>query len=279
MALPSDAAGGSESAEFDFDYDFDDTKSEEGNSTEQPESPSKWLMAVLSMTRKCSERLEMLRSGAPHLDEFWNIANKTFQTEDEAFCFYNSYARDKGFTIRREKVRRAKHSGALLFRRFVCGREGERQAKFLNTDSISRRPRALTRCHCPTLLDIRLDRSSGLWYVGNFIDDHNHCLAMPDEAPFLWSQRKMKDFQKTEIMSMEAVGIRKHVIMDVLQCRYGGYDKVGIVRKDIYNYSSRYKRSRIAGDDASTVLGMMQREGRSLIQIFILIINLMSEDV
>ena len=60
-----------------------------------------------------------------------------------------------------------------------------------------------------------------------------------DEVPFLWSHRKMKDFQKTEIMAMEAVGIRKHVIINVLQCRYGGYGEVGIIRKDAYNFSSR----------------------------------------
>ena len=81
---------------------------------------------------------------------------------------------------------------------------------------------------------------------------------MQNEVPFLWSHRKMKDFQKTEIMAMEGVGIRKHVIMDVLQCRYGGYGKVGIIRKDAYNFSSRYKRSRIADGDAMAVLGLMQ---------------------
>ena len=70
------------------------------------------------------------------------------------------------------------------------------------------------------------------------MDEHNHHLATEDEVPFLRSYRKLKDFQKTEIMAMEAVGIRKHVIMDVLQCRYGGYSEVGIVRKDAYNFSS-----------------------------------------
>ena len=89
------------------------------------------------------------------------------------------------------------------------------------------------------------------------MDEHNHRLAMPDEVPFLWSHRKIKDFHRNEIMSMEAAGIRKHVIRDVLQCRYGGYDKVGIVTKDIYNYCSKNKRSRIAEGDARTVLGLL----------------------
>jgi hypothetical protein len=64
-------------------------------------------------------------------------------------------------------------------------------------------------------------------------------------------------------MSIKAARIRKHVIRDVLQCRYGGYDKVGIVNKDIYNYCSKNKRSRIVEGDARTVLGLMLKRKNS----------------
>ena len=192
------------------------------------------------------------------LDEYWDIVKKAFSSEMEAYIFYNKYARDKGFSVRKQKVRRAQRSGALLFRRFLCSREGQRDAKWLDKEVCSRRPRALTRCDCQAKLEIKLDRSRGVWYVQNFVDEHNHRLATQDEVPFLWSHRKMKDFQKTEIMAMEGVGIRKHVIMDVLEYRYGGYGEVGIIRKDAYNFSSRYKRSRIADGDAMAVLGLMQ---------------------
>jgi len=191
------------------------------------------------------------------LDEYWDIVKKTFATEGEAYIFYK-YARDKGFSVRKQKVRRAEHSGQLLFWRFLCSREGERETKWLEKEDLSRRPRALTRCVCQAKLDIRLDQTRGVWYVSNFVDEHNHRLATKDVVPFLWSHRKLKDFHKTEIMAMEAVGIRKHVIMDVLQCRYGGYSEVGVVRKDAYNFSSRYKRARIAQGDAMTVLGLME---------------------
>jgi hypothetical protein len=52
---------------------------------------------------------------------------------------------------------------------------------------------------------------------------------MLDEVPFPWYHRKIKDFCRYKIMSTEAARIRKYVIRDVLQCRYRGYDKVGIV--------------------------------------------------
>ncbi|XP_066399094.1 uncharacterized protein [Miscanthus floridulus] len=45
--------------------------------------------------------------------------------------------------------------------------------------------------------------------------------------------------------------------------RYGGYDKVGIVTKDIYNYCSKNKRSRIAEGDARTILVLMLKRKNS----------------
>ena len=88
------------------------------------------------------------------LDEYWDIVKKTFATEGEAYIFYNKYARDKGFSVGKQKVRRAKHSRQLLFRRFLCSREGERETKWLEKEDLSRRPRALTRCVCQAKLDI-----------------------------------------------------------------------------------------------------------------------------
>jgi zinc finger SWIM domain-containing protein 3 len=197
------------------------------------------------------------------------IVRRRFATEKDAYIFYNKYAREKGFSVRKQKVRRAKRSGELLFRRFLCSKEGQRLPKWLNKKPCKRRPRALTRCGCLARLEVKLDRSQGLWYVHRFIDRHNHRLATQDEAPFLWSHRKLKDFQRTEIMSMETAGIRKNVIMEVLKCRYGGYTEVGIIRKDAYNLSSRYKRSRIANGDAMTVLGLMESRQKADPEFFL----------
>ena len=47
------------------------------------------------------------------LDEYWDIVKKTFATKREAYRFNNKYTRDKGFSVRKQKVRHAKHSGAM----------------------------------------------------------------------------------------------------------------------------------------------------------------------
>lgn len=193
------------------------------------------------------------------LDEYWNIVQMNFQTEDECYNFYNSYAKRKGFSVRKDIVRREKRVGAIEYRRFVCSKEGIRDPSLVKPEDRVRRERALTRMECPASLSIKLDKKRGIWFVDNFIDDHNHPLTSHDETPFLRSHRKIKDFQKSEIHSLESIGIRKNVIMKVMKCKYGGYDKVGFVKKDLYNYSSRYKRSRILEGDASATLELMKK--------------------
>ncbi|KAL6885488.1 hypothetical protein ACP4OV_010267 [Aristida adscensionis] len=192
------------------------------------------------------------------LQEFWKIVQMTFGSEDECYNFYNKYARDKGFSIRKDIVRRERKVGDVFFRRYVCSKEGCRDAELSDIKNRKYRERAKTRCDCPAELSVRFDKARELWFVDNFVDDHNHQLTSSGETPFLRSQRKMKEHLKSEIKQMESMGIRKHVIMDILECKYGGYDKVGIIRKDLYNFCSRYKRSRIVDGDANAALQIMQ---------------------
>jgi zinc finger SWIM domain-containing protein 3 len=64
----------------------------------------------------------------------------TFASEEAAFMFYNKYAKDHGFSIRREKVKREKGpSGKIRYRRFRCSRAGKRESKYLTMDGRSRR--------------------------------------------------------------------------------------------------------------------------------------------
>jgi zinc finger SWIM domain-containing protein 3 len=192
------------------------------------------------------------------VDRQWNVMDMSFVSEEAAFDFYNKYARDRGFSIRKDNVKRGKGiSGIIRLRRFLCSRAGKRQDKFFNLEGRVRRERPESRCKCKAYMEVKLDRSRGLWVVGRFDDNHNHILAAPDEVPFLRSQRKIKDFQKSQILSMGAIGIRKYIIMRDFISKYGSFDKVGFVSKDVYNFCSREKRKLIEKGDARTALRIM----------------------
>ena len=164
-------------------------------------------------------------------DMFMQIMDMTFMTHDIAYDFYNSYARVNGFSIRKNKVRYSKtKSHEMHYRQFVCSREGKRDSKLLTEEGNNHRFRAETHRFCEAHLTIKLDQKRGVWYVASFEDKHSHMLAGPDEVPFLWSHRKIKEFQKHEIMSMGATGIRIHDMMDSLISKHVWYGGVGFTR-------------------------------------------------
>jgi hypothetical protein len=127
------------------------------------------------------------------LQTHWKVMTMTFGSQWEAYTFYNKHTRERGFSIRKEKVKRGKGlSGTIRFRRYVCSRAGKRQSKFLNPEGRTRRLRPETRCECGAQLVVKLNRAREVWYVAAFVDDHNHVLARPDEVAFLRSHRRVE---------------------------------------------------------------------------------------
>jgi hypothetical protein len=43
-------------------------------------------------------------------------------------------------------------------------------------------PWSLTRCGCCAHMDIQLSKQNRIWYVKNYVDLHNHDLAMPEHV-------------------------------------------------------------------------------------------------
>lgn len=191
-------------------------------------------------------------------EKYWKIMEMTFVSEAAAYVFYNSYARYHGFSIRKNRYKNSKAgSQEICKRQFVCSREGKRRSKYLPLEGRKYRPRAESRCGCKAELTVKLNKSRGVWIVQKFDDNHNHLLARADEVPFLWSHRRIKDFQRAEILAMAASGIRKHMIMTSFISKYGQYSHVGFTRKDLYNMCSREKRKLLSSGDAATAIGIM----------------------
>ena len=181
------------------------------------------------------------------LDRHWEVMAKTFRTEGEASTFYNKYARERGFSIRRDLLKRAKGPARTIrLRRYLCSRAGKRQAKLCTMEGRTRRLRPESRCCCEAHLTVKLDRKRELWYVSSFMDDHSHVLARQDEVPFLRSHNQIKAFERAEILAMAGAGIRKHIIFDNFVSRYGSYAKSGFQRTKLYNMCYREKNE-IAG--------------------------------
>ncbi|XP_071677044.1 protein FAR1-RELATED SEQUENCE 5-like [Lolium perenne] len=150
-----------------------------------------------------------------------------FVSEEAAYYFYNKYAKEHGFSIRREKKK-------------------ER----------------LDELGTPTIR-VSYNRKKGVWTVLRFDENHNHKPATADQIAFMRSHRKIKAHQKSRIMSFGSLfGMRLFNIMRTFISDNGKYSRVGFVRKDLYNMSCREKRKMLAKGDANTTIGIMEKRKR-----------------
>ncbi|XP_040256707.1 protein FAR1-RELATED SEQUENCE 5-like [Aegilops tauschii subsp. strangulata] len=227
-----------------YDY-YGESDAETGlndESLDAPDSGESQSSVIMSEVTQDdgAKNVQDIASADDKRDMFMQIMEMTFTSHDAAYDFYNSYARDNGFSIRKNKVR-----------------QGKRDSKLLTEEGHSRRLGAETRCFCETHLTVKLDQKRGVWYVESFDDKHSHMLAGPDEVPFLWSHRKNKEYQKHEIISMGAAGIRIHDMMDCFISKHVWYGGVGFTRREIYNLCAKEKRKLVSKGDAATAICIM----------------------
>nr|XP_051202658.1 protein FAR1-RELATED SEQUENCE 5-like [Lolium perenne] len=118
-------------------------------------------------------------------DLYWMIKEMTFISEAATFSFYNRYAKDYGFSVRLDQVKRF-------------------------DDGV-----------------IRL--------------------------------RTINDAQRSEILSLGSMGVRKHLIMRKFIAGSGSFAGVGFTRKDLYNMCSRERRRLLFDGDATTAIRIMAK--------------------
>ncbi|CAD6253723.1 unnamed protein product [Miscanthus lutarioriparius] len=135
-----------------------------------------------------------------------------FCTEEEAYQFYNAYARDKGFSIRRSSSHNVKNSTTIKYITFCCSRAGVRRPDKKEEYSSYSRPE--TRCMCEASMKISL--TDGLYCIYEFEPEHNHILATSSQVHHLRSQRKITEAQLASVENAKAVGISNKATFDLM---------------------------------------------------------------
>ncbi|RLN30944.1 hypothetical protein C2845_PM05G12950 [Panicum miliaceum] len=95
--------------------------------------------------------------------EYEYIVERTFLSEDNGYEFFNAFARNKGFSLRKGKVTRARNKDDMSSRQYVCSKAGARQPKFLIREEKKRRPRPVTRFDCPFEVVIKHNPEMDVW--------------------------------------------------------------------------------------------------------------------
>jgi len=104
-----------------------------------------------------------------------------FDSEAEAFEYYNLYSWEMGFGIRKGKLDTNK-DGYQRVRELVCQRQG-----------FDKRTKTKTkRCNCMAMIRLHRTEDDG-WFVLTFVKEHNHQLSATNEEKKEWSSHGVID--------------------------------------------------------------------------------------
>lgn len=171
----------------------------------------------------------------------------TFETINDAYNVYNNYAKVMGFSVRKHSNKSNKN-GEIVYRRFVCSKEGRSDEKVFDNGGSVQRRHLITRKNCNAQMRVKKDKS-GLYAVCKFIPEHSHLLSFPRKSFMLWSHRRVTDANKKFVETYEAVNIQRTHQMRKFQMQAAGYENVGCIDRDLNNYA-RDRKEETRGQDA-----------------------------
>ncbi|XP_045805399.1 protein FAR1-RELATED SEQUENCE 11-like [Trifolium pratense] len=180
------------------------------------------------------------------IDEIELLTNvdfpQIFDSDDDAYNFYSSFAQRSGFSIRRHHVyRNTTDEGnpeTVYKREFVCHRSGVSKPVKVN-ELESQRKRKASRCSCSARLVVAKE-TIGLeekWVVIYFNNVHNHDLLDEKEVQFLPAYRNIPVVDQNRILMMHKAGCSINVTMRLLELEKGiDVGSLPFMDKDIRNF-------------------------------------------
>ncbi|BBG92430.1 hypothetical protein Prudu_000171 [Prunus dulcis] len=147
-----------------------------------------------------------------------------FDSLDLVYNFYNRYAFLAGFGIRLHSSFWGKNKKEILRKEFVCCKQG---AYRRDETRERKRQRGISRCNCKAKIVVVKTNGSKKYTISLFAEGHNHKMTPSERMHLLRSHRHISDSTKVLTKQLGSVSI--------FEVQSGGMDKIGFIKKDIYN--------------------------------------------
>ncbi|XP_042519151.1 protein FAR1-RELATED SEQUENCE 5-like [Macadamia integrifolia] len=169
------------------------------------------------------------------------IFGMLFNSEQDAYDYYNSYGWVMGFSVRKHFLNKSKKDKMTITSRgFVYSKAGcwLSDKRDINTAN----PRAETRTDCQARMNICLV-DDGKYKCCDFVKEHNHELHITSTIHMMSSQKNMLDIHRQEIDLTDDSGIRPRSTVELMGRQAGGIKNLSCLTQDVRNYL-RTKRQR-----------------------------------
>ncbi|XP_010245235.1 PREDICTED: protein FAR1-RELATED SEQUENCE 5-like isoform X2 [Nelumbo nucifera] len=179
-----------------------------------------------------------------------------FESQEEAYVFYNRYAIEMGFSARKSSTRKSQRTGEIIGRCFCCSLQGYRNASSVRVVE-RKRLRPESRTGCKAMMSIRR-KKGGRWVVSQVVKEHNHALTSPSKRHKLRSRRKIIEWEVLENMRSEGVGT--NLIMNFMALEAMGNCNVGFTIRETKNFLSTRRQRELRKGDVATILDYLERQ-------------------
>nr|XP_027093545.1 protein FAR1-RELATED SEQUENCE 12-like [Coffea arabica] len=115
-----------------------------------------------------------------------------FNSEEDAYKFYNKYAFKMSFSVRKDYLNKDK-DGVITSRRYSCCKKGVKRK--YEGDAMPKRIRAPTKTGCGAKMIIVLLRGTMKYRVHDLVLEHNLELHITQCSHMMPSQRKVSEVQ------------------------------------------------------------------------------------
>ncbi|CAH9099228.1 unnamed protein product [Cuscuta epithymum] len=185
----------------------------------------------------------------------------TFEELENAFAFYNRYAKLAGFSVRKESLKKTK-DGVIRGRVYTCYKEGLEKNAMLGIDT--ERCTQNIRNGCMAMLGVSRTRNSVLFKVYRFEEAHNHYCETPSKVHLLKSHRNLSEAKKKLFSTMQSNNISIPRAMGIFIAESSGAGDVGFLEADLRNYV-RDENAKVKGQDAQLFVEhfMLEKEHNS----------------
>ncbi|XP_059639113.1 protein FAR1-RELATED SEQUENCE 5-like [Cornus florida] len=153
-----------------------------------------------------------------------------FDTEHEAYGFYNIYGDRLGFSIQKEYFNNSRKTGKFLMRLFTCCKEGA--GKNDRKDIHTKIPRSETIIGWGARMHIKYNELNGKYLVDNFVESHNHPLIIDECTHMMSSQRCISSVQAIDVELASNSGIAPRNSYELMAKQVGCRESVGYIKLD-----------------------------------------------
>ncbi|XP_026663036.2 protein FAR1-RELATED SEQUENCE 5-like isoform X2 [Phoenix dactylifera] len=184
-------------------------------------------------------------------DESWvPKVGMEFESEVDAYQFYDNYAKRIGFSIRKNRLNR-RSSGVISLRVYVCHKEGFRGNK--KEEWEVKNPKLYERTGCLAALTLKITKN-GKYRVTDFEARHNHPLVIPNKAHMI----KWRRISKDRGVVAEESGMIPRVADEVMNGHAGGHQHLIHPSQAYKNYLQSNRASAVVLGDAGALLQYVQ---------------------